>query len=113
MSTTVTATSVPETKRSTSAASPYEKHDTIADGSSSGLSTVVQPSAEPPRAGLTMSGRPRCPTTRSSTAAAPSSRKAACGSTTDAGVVSPARVASALAVGLSHAMRQAGGVEPT
>ena len=46
----------------------------------------MQPSAEPPRAGLTISGSPSRSTSASITAAAPSSRKVSCGSARRAGV---------------------------
>ena len=73
----------------------------------------MQPSAEPPRAGFTISGRPIEATIASITAAAPSSRNVSCGSATLAGVCRPARATTALATGLSNAARQAEGREPT
>ena len=71
--------------------------------------TTEQPSAEPPLAGLTISGRPSRATSAAITAAAPSSRNVSCGRHTDAGVCTPARATTALATGLSKAIRQAAG----
>ena len=86
---------------------------TIALGSWSAVATTAQPSAEPLRAGLTISGSPRRSTSAAITSAAPSSRKVSCGRQTDSGVCSPARVTTVLATGLSKAAREAEGVAPT
>ena len=70
-STTVTATSTPETNCSASTVSAYARQLTIAAGSSARLLTTCAPSAEPPWSGLSMSGRPSRSTIASSTACAP------------------------------------------
>ena len=58
-SSTATATSVPATNCSTSAVSPYAKLPTMAAGRSPADRTTAAPNDEPPRAGLTINGRPR------------------------------------------------------
>jgi hypothetical protein len=86
---------------------------TIAEASADGSRTAVHPRAEPPRAGLTISGSPTEAMIASITAAAPSSRNVSCGSVTPAGVRMPTLDTTALATGLSKAARQAAGWAPT
>ncbi len=93
--------------------SPYANASTIAPGSPDASRTTVQPSAEPPLAGFTISGSPTASTSAAITAAAPSSRNVSAGRVTDCGVCSPARAATTLATGLSKATRQAAGPAPT
>ena len=82
-------------------------------GSSDAVRTGLAPSEEPPRAGLTKSGRPSFAMTRSMTAVAPRSWKISRGSVTDSGVAMPAAATSDLAVGLSNAPRHALATDPT
>jgi hypothetical protein len=85
----------------------------MAVGISAVVWTVETPSADPPLAGLTTSGRPTRDTSASMTMAAPSSRKLSAGSATDRGVRTPARATTCLAIGLSKATRAAAGGDPT
>ena len=85
----------------------------LAAGRFPAVPTSVAPRAEPPRAGLTNSGRPSVATIRSRTAPAPRSWNVSLGRVTDGGVARPAARAIALAAGLSNANRQASGSAPT
>jgi hypothetical protein len=109
----VTATSVPCTNCSISASVPYEKHATMAPGSSAGSRTTEHPRADPPRAGLTTRGSPSRSTSVAITVEAPASRNVSAGSVTARGELIPARPTTALATGLSKASRQASGRAPT
>src|SRR3982751_4983452 len=62
----------------------------MAAGRSSTRLIFWAPSADPPEAGFTISGRPSRATIRPRTAPAPSSRKVLCGSAPPAGRVAPA-----------------------
>ena len=67
---------------STTATGPYAYAPTMAEGSSSARDTLLQPSADPPREGLTIIGKPICWPRAATRAAAPSSRKISCGRAT-------------------------------
>ena len=75
---------------STTATGPYAYAPTIAAGSSAARDTLLQPSADPPRVGLTIIGKPTWSPRAETSAAAPSSRKISCGRATCWGARTPA-----------------------
>ena len=98
---------------STTATGPYAYAPTMAAGSSAGRDTLLAPSADPLRDGLTIIGKPICSPSAATRAGAPSSRKISCGRATCRGARTPASATTRVQTDLSNATRQAAPVDPT
>ncbi len=85
----------------------------MAAGNASARSTLLQPSAEPPRDGLTIIGNPTWSPSAATSDCAPSSRKISWGRATCTGTRRPASATTVVAIDLSKATRQAEPTEPT
>ena len=89
--TTATVTSVPSMNSSITATEPYAYAPDHGRRKFSARVTLLRPSAEPQRDGLTIIGNPELVTERPDQDEAPSSRNVSCGSATRVGVRRPRR----------------------